>query len=174
MVTYEEIKAAAAAVGQVVTTAKSLRDFFSRKPGDSGSDEIRKLLGDLYDQSLDAKQANIALAGRLSDVQRQLNAALDELAKLQQERIDRDKFELKDIGMGSFAYVMKSPETEADRSIRLCATCFDGGKRSVLQRKWLHDGEERLLCHSCKAEIRAGSSEPGRRRQAWADDEEAY
>src|SRR5260370_35297808 len=72
---------------------------------------------------------------------------------------EKEKYELKNVGRGSFAYVRKKDAQPSEPSHWLCAQCYQNSKKSILQ--YHHAADYR--CHvsdssPCGEKIRVDSS----------------
>jgi hypothetical protein len=78
-----------------------------------------------------------------------------EVSKLKAWDADKQRYELADSGLGTFAYRLK-PEAEGAEPIHLlCAHCYADHQKSVLQSTDKLDGRRRrvLACHRCKSTV---------------------
>jgi Zn finger protein HypA/HybF involved in hydrogenase expression len=81
-----------------------------------------------------------------------------EVARFKQWDTDKQRYELKNWGQGAFACVLKVDATPPEPPHALCVTCYDNGKKSILQ----FNGQVRIPemawhCPSCKAKVMAHS-----------------
>lgn len=103
--------------------------------------------------------------GAIIDIQRQVvdtlagySAALKRIDELEKqivgfEKWDREaeRYELTRFPMGAFAYVLKPSEANGEPAHRLCADCFQQGKKGFLQTTAAHSGGEQVQCSHCKS-----------------------
>lgn len=67
------------------------------------------------------------------------------------------RYALKDFGGGTFAYELKAEDTKGEPPHRICPTCFELGKRSVLQFQWKTNDEQDLYkCAPCGQQLFLG------------------
>jgi hypothetical protein len=103
---------------------------------------------ELQEKILTARAEQMTLLERVSDLEK-------EVAKFKTWDADKKNYELKDVGMGSLAYVLKESMRGSETPHKICAACYDHGKRSILQ-PWNKGMDLNLKCPECKTEIRIG------------------
>jgi hypothetical protein len=88
--------------------------------------------------------------------QQSLLAERDELARevkrLKDWSVEKQNYEIKDIGQGCVAYALKTENQASNPEHYLCANCFEDVKKRFLQRERLEPGRvTRYVCHDCGA-----------------------
>jgi hypothetical protein len=112
--------------------------------------------GMILDSLTKAVQATEAQAAQLDEI-RSLKA---EVANLKAWDAEKPRYELKSIGSGSVAYILKPSARGSEPPHWLCPNCFTQGKKSFFQssgkmsgRTWVYD------CVGCRSSVGA-TSEP--------------
>jgi hypothetical protein len=68
----------------------------------------------------------------------------------QAELIDEKRYQLKDFGGGTYAYELKPSEANGEPIHRVCPTCFESGKRHILQARGTDAFEREMFgCYEC-------------------------
>ena len=89
-------------------------------------------------------------------------ALIDQIRTLEKKIMDmeawgteKQRYEFVKVSVwGTFAYVLKEEMTEGGPSHRICASCYDRGKKSVLQAQpKIEMGRRMHLCPECKTAI---------------------
>lgn len=115
--------------------------------------DVKLAIVDILRQLLDAQQAT--LVDR--ELMTQLRAENDDLRKQLAEKddwaVDRSRYQLTQSALGAFTYDLKHCESASEPSHRLCTTCFENGKKSILHVKAKHSGGEIVSCHTCKTDL---------------------
>jgi hypothetical protein len=75
-----------------------------------------------------AQQADAASLARIHDLERQI-------AEFKNWETEKERYELKAIGRGAFAYALKAPVESNQGGPWYCANCFENGKKSVYQKQ---------------------------------------
>jgi hypothetical protein len=104
--------------------------------------------------ALTAQASQFSLLERIRELEKQI-------ADLEAWETEKQRYELKIVSRGATAYVMKSDAERAEPPHWLCATCYQNGKKSILQAgKSARDGPDFRntvwICAVCRSEIRTG------------------
>jgi hypothetical protein len=98
---------------------------------------------ELQEKILAARDAQTALLDRIAGLEK-------EVAGFEKWDTEKEEYELKEIFARTFAYAI----TESARGTRpphlICANCYEGRKKSILQRA----DAAHLICPDCKTRIR--------------------
>jgi hypothetical protein len=80
-------------------------------------------------------------------------ALLDKVAKLKKEAVkaeewatQRQRYERKDFGCGTFAHVLKPGMADGEEPHRVCTHCYEEGRISSLQHRHHNRGQETVWC----------------------------
>lgn len=77
-----------------------------------------------------------------------------EIVQLKDWQTEKQRYELKDTGQGTLAYTLRTGMEDGEPQHWLCPSCFQQGRKSMLQREQLSVGRvETLYCHLCGADI---------------------
>lgn len=82
----------------------------------------------------------------------------EEMTRLKTWEGEKQRYELADFGGGTFAYRIKETERGGEPAHRICAACYQSGKKSILQ--FLHKTafhQELYFCPTCKTEFQFGT-----------------
>lgn len=102
---------------------------------------------ELYEKIMVAHAAQSALLERVRDLEAQVASFKDWEAQEQ-------RYELKQLRDGVFAYTLKEGVEPPEEPHHLCANCYGDRKKRVLQKVLLDVGRaEVLACNGCGAEI---------------------
>jgi hypothetical protein len=107
--------------------------------------------------AITAQTDQMAMLKRVSDLEK-------EITDLKAWETEKQRYELKAISYGAFAYVLKVETQGSEPPHQICAGCYQHSKKSILQRKARSSvaGSNlgipaTLICSECKSEIIAGS-----------------
>lgn len=82
----------------------------------------------------------LALQNRIFEAREALTAAETRIRELEQQVVEledwetkKQRYELKNLDRGAFAYVHKATVENAEEPHWLCQPCFEGHRRSILQ-----------------------------------------
>lgn len=78
----------------------------------------------------------------------------NEIARLRDWALEKEKYELKEIARGLFVRIDKSFADKLQSAQKFCATCFEKNIKSPLQQQNVEVGRQlSLSCFNCKATI---------------------
>lgn len=104
---------------------------------------------------IDAQQSVFAANEERSTLIEKIGYLEKELASLKAWETEKQRYELKELAAGVFAYRLKESMAGGEPIHDLCAACYKHGKPSILQRR--DKGMNQLMnCSECKAEIKIG------------------
>ncbi len=69
---------------------------------------------------------------------------------------EKQRYELKDYGGGTFAYAIKPGMENGEPPHRLCEKCYQERKKSILHFIDHRDGQDRYRCYGCNTLFRFG------------------
>jgi len=137
-----EFLAGLSAFKSILDVAKGLKDL--------NDDAARNTaLTELTEKILSAKQSQMALIERVSDLEKELEGY---------ETWEREKqrYELKPAGpyTQTLAYSLIESEQDGEHPHQICANCFEDRQRSILQHETRSPGRcDVLLCNRCGSAI---------------------
>jgi hypothetical protein len=103
---------------------------------------------ELQEKILTARAAQSALLERISELE-------TEVASFKTWESEKQRYELKGVGAGSFAYAVKESMRGTEPAHHICAACYEHGHKSILQPKAVYP-DKTLYCPECKAQIFTG------------------
>jgi hypothetical protein len=90
------------------------------------------------------------------------SALKKEVADLKAWGADKQRYELKDLWKGFFAYVPKEGMENGEPAHGLCTNCYQKGFKSILQNSGHPTHHDRTWdCHACKTKIKLQSNNMG-------------
>lgn len=121
-----EIAAGITSIRAAIDLTKAMVGLRDAKLIAAKTDELRLLLGEAIGKFLEVQQAQLA--------------QLDEIANLKAEikkfggwETEKQRYELKGVGLGVTAYMLKPDVRGTEPPHWLCPTCFENGRKSHLQ-----------------------------------------
>ena len=128
--------------------------------------------------------AVIELQSHILTAQANQSALIEEIRQLNERvaqfdawQAEKQRYELKDFGGGTFAYSLKPDRADGDPAHNICPACYEKRQRSILQfshRSGLQ--QEFYTCPGCNTQFKFGekveSNRPdshGGRRGRWTD-----
>jgi hypothetical protein len=103
---------------------------------------------ELQEKILAAREAQSTLLERISELEKKV-------ASFETWESEKQRYELKDVGAGSFAYAVKESMRTGEPAHHICAACYQHWHKSILQPKAVYP-DMTLCCPECKAQIFTG------------------
>jgi hypothetical protein len=113
-------------------------------------------VAELQKQILDAQESALAANQERSELVESIRELKEKMVTLEAWHIEKQRYELKELEPGAFAYVIKESVRGSEPVHWLCTTCYERGKKRILQA---HRGDASYIyhkCHECGGEIRTG------------------
>lgn len=114
----------------------------------------------LQEKILSAHATQSDLIDAVSDLKKQV-------ANLEAWEVEKQRYDLKAITEGSFAYALKPDAQGAEPPHYICAACYSRGKKSILQKIPANTAQRQLgiptkyHCSECKADVVAPADKWG-------------
>ena len=98
---------------------------------------------ELQEKILAAREQQSALAERVGDLEK-------EVARFEAWDADKERYELKEIASGQFAYALKEEASDSEPAHMLCANCYGQNQKSILQIEVRDPGRHKVtFCQRC-------------------------
>lgn len=164
------IAEAGAALGSIKTALdmlKGVRVLKSETDINLAVIDIQRTLLEAQAAAVDDRERQMGLLGRIAKLEAKL-AERDEWER------EKRRYRLTEFSDGRFAYVLIDELANDEPSHKLCAKCYNDGRKSILQTVNKHSGGESVWCQSCKektilAEFPKQHAQTVRVRRAWID-----
>ena len=138
-----EVIAALQAFKTIFDTLKAMSDTRDETLRSNTAIELTRQIIELQGQVVAALQENATLAERV----RTLEA---EVVRLKEQGSDLARYELKEVGGGAVAYMLKPTERGSEPPHWLCPSCYAQGKKTVLALAGKIAGKTFHRCPICK------------------------
>jgi hypothetical protein len=120
------------ALAQGATALKTAGDIAKTFVGLRDSAKLLEQSVELNRQILSAQQALVEAREEQATLVQQVRALEEEIARLKSWETEKQKYDLKDLGHGAFAYVRNSSAKPTQAPHWLCTNCYSKGKPSIL------------------------------------------
>jgi hypothetical protein len=108
---------------------------------------------ELQEKIFAAQEAQTSLIQKVNDLEK-------EVVQFKNWDAEKDRYKLTDYGSGTFAFALKPEKANGEPLHRVCANCFNQGRKSLLQFKHMtHDKRECLICQNCGKETFLGTAQ---------------
>lgn len=138
------------AVSHANTALQMLKTIMSLRDQAMIQGELTKLypvITNAHKEALAAYESQSAALKRVSELEA-------EIARLKDWEAKKQHYELYAVKPGMMVYAPKDRVPDAEPSHYLCTNCFDNEQTSIMQKKLVPKGRERLLvCPRCRLEL---------------------
>lgn len=154
------------AIGAALSSFKAMKDIAEAMVGLRDAAAFRERQIEFQGKIIEAQSALSALQDERSTLIETIREREEEIARLKAWDAEKQRYELKDLcgGSGSLAYLIKPDAQGSEPPHCLCASCYNAGKKSILQNtgKPAPGGYGRQWgCPSCKMVINIHGWPPG-------------
>lgn len=146
MVGISEISASLGGIKTAIDLLGGMRSLKTESDINQAVIQIQRTLLDAQASALRDHEKNLGMINKIAELELSLS-------KLQENRIEKERYKLTEFPTGKLAYVLKEDDDRGDPSHRLCVKCWDEGKRSVLQVQQKHSGGESVRCPNCEEKL---------------------
>lgn len=101
---------------------------------------------DLQEKILAAREAQSSLLDRVSELE-------EKVASFETWEREKQRYNLKDLGWGAFAYMLKPTERGTEPPTWVCTNCYEHGRKVTLQCIMITGKGQVWTCPSCKSTI---------------------
>lgn len=143
---YAEAKASIAVLKSLYDSAKALKDIHDANVRNAA-------IADLLDKLVTARTDYAALLEQVDELEAKLRG-------FETWAAERERYALRPIVPGGFAYVLKKAMAAGEPGHALCTNCYEKGFKSILQSNGTPFINKMALdCPACKASILTGGVE---------------
>lgn len=152
-----EVFAGLSAIKTAFDMAKGLNDIHDATTRDRAIIELQK-------EILSAQSTQFALVERINTLEK-------EVAKFETWAAEEQQYELKDLGWGAFAFMLKPEARGAKPPHWVCTNCYGDRRISIIQHTAKRSEGSSYSCPSCGNTIRPSndSFETGTSHCKWLD-----
>jgi hypothetical protein len=143
MVDMTAIGVVANSLNAAVNITKAMIDLRDWSTVQSKVIELQRTILEAQGGMFAANEERSALIQRVRDLEK-------EVTELKAWNTEKENYELKSVYIGAFAYLPKPNLANAEPPHWLCATCYQNGKKSLLQYHGRDAGDHRTSLYRCQ------------------------
>jgi hypothetical protein len=121
------------AIMQAFGALKALKDIGEATIGLANAAAFRERQIEFQQQIIDAQSAISTMQAEHSAALERVSDLEKELARLKAWKKEKKRYELKDLGTGAFAHVIKPNAQGTEPFHCLCTNCYEAGNKSLMQ-----------------------------------------
>ncbi|WP_050043683.1 hypothetical protein [Bradyrhizobium sp. LTSPM299] len=152
------------AIAAAVSAFKAAKDIGESMVGLRDAAAFQGKLLEFQSKLLDANNAVFAAQEERFSLLQRIGQLEKEMADFKAWHTRKERYELKNVGYSSFAYVLKKEERGSEPPHWACANCFENEHISIIQYTSKRDEGFSWTCPRCKSTI-----EPGKGVVVWCD-----
>ena len=115
--------------------------------------EINAAVVSIQRQLLDAQSAALDDREKMTALRSENDLLRRQLAENDAWEAEKARYRLTKSSMGAYTYVLISENADGEEAHRLCTTCFENQKKSILHTINKHSGGETVRCNVCKEDL---------------------
>lgn len=155
------------ALAAALASLKAAKDIAEAMVGLRDAAAFQGKLIEFQSKIIDANNAAFAAQEERSALLQRVRDLEEQVARLKAWETEKQRYQLENLYVGSFAYVLKEEARGAEPIHWLCAKCYQEGKKRILQiSKAIALGAEHVYtCPECNSTIMVSSNiGPGGRK----------
>jgi hypothetical protein len=153
MVDMASISAAVSSLKTAADIAKAILDLKTSAEIQGRVIELQTLIVTAQASAISAQSDQFTLLQRVNELEAKL-------ARLEAWEAEKSRYQLTDYGGGTFAYALKIEARAGEPDHRICAHCYQHGKKSILQFEGTSEGQDYYNCPNCKIRFAFGIYRP--------------
>lgn len=150
-------------VGTALTSLKAAIDIAKVAKNFNSQTEINLAITDILDELLNAKEASLNDKERIERLSARVTELQKQLAKKEDWQSEKKRYILTKSDYGAYTYNLNADHADGEVEHRLCATCFENEKKSILHTKMKARGGETVFCQTCKTDLKLSKADDSAR-----------
>ena len=147
MVDMAAIAGFATSVRAAVEITKAMKDVRDANVMQTKVFELTREIMAAQNYAMEAMSAQSTLLTRIRELE-------EKIAALETWNAEKSRYYLKSIQTGVTAYALKDGTEDGEEPHYLCPTCYNRGKKSILQKETQEVGRVPMqVCHECGTEL---------------------
>jgi hypothetical protein len=149
------------AISGLLSSLNAAKDIAQAMIGLRDSQAFQTKLLEFQAKLLDAHNCAFAAQEERAALLEQVSLLKEEVAHLKDWNAQKERYELQQIPSHHkpFAYALKPGMEEGEPPHYICTTCYENGKRSILQPEAGCGITEFMVCHNCWSALQLRGSE---------------
>lgn len=148
------------AIGTAIASLKAAGDLAGGFLKLRDMAQVQGRVIELQSLILAAQQSALAAQGEQFALLEEKRALEKHVADLEAWEREKERYQLQEVGRGSFAYTLRPEARGSEPPHMLCPNCYQQGRKSLLQATDVLMQRQRVhRCPACAAEV-AGAAQP--------------
>ena len=146
--------------GAVISSIKAATDIAKGISGLKSTTDINLAVIDIQRALLEAQSAAFEDRERQAGQQKRISELEQRLSQFEGWEADKARYKLTETATGVLVYALRPECAEGEPDHRLCVSCYNQGRKSVLQVVNRHGGGERVECGHCNKKVNLSAFPP--------------
>ena len=148
-------------ITQALTSLKSIGDLTSLILKTTVDSTVTQKAIELHSAIISLQTAMLSIQTQNQELLTENDQLKKELMAVKNWETEATKYHLAQIYPGTFVYAIKPDELSAQPSHWLCAKCYEGKQKSILQRGTSSGSGRNYHCFTCKTSV-IGPADPAK------------
>jgi hypothetical protein len=148
------------AIAGLATSLRAVAEITKAMKDVNDANLIQTKVFELTREIMAAQACALAAQTAQSDLLQRERDLETEIAKLRAWEAEAARYQLQELPPGVFVWTLRQAMANGEPIHRLCAKCYEDGKKSILQSLGTIHGQENLKCHGCDSTLKIGVYQP--------------
>ena len=144
--TISAIAGAISSLNAAVNITKAMKDLRDWSLVQSKVIELQSAILEAQGSLFSANEERAMLVEKVRDAE-------SKIARLEAWQTEKERYQLTDIGQGTFAYALKQSMSAGEPAHYICTNCYQQSKKSVLHHMHSAGGLHVMTCPSCNTKM---------------------
>lgn len=149
-------------IGSVLSSLKTAGEIAKALMDVKDATAFQTKAFELTREILAAHQSAIAANAAQQSLLDEVRALKNQIVQMEAWSAEKQRYELTDHGCGTFTRSLKSSVANGEPPHRICAQCYEEGRKGYLQSHGMFHGREKVTCQACDKTIMLGCESSSR------------
>lgn len=143
-------------IASAFSGVKTAMDMSKALLGLHVSNEVKAAISDLRDQLIDAQNAIFQAQTEQSALVQHVRKLEEQLVRAKNWDAEKQRYELANPWDGAVVYALKESMSRGEPPHWICTSCYEDGRRSILNPHYPKNGQGMLMCTTCNGALHYG------------------
>ncbi|MFI5020606.1 MAG: hypothetical protein ACHQRJ_02990 [Alphaproteobacteria bacterium] len=143
-------------IAAAISSFSALKDIAQAMIGLRDAQAFQAKLIEFNSALIDAQTKVFSVNEERTTLIERVRALEQELVSIKAWEAEKQRYQLEELPPGVFVYALKPEMAAGEPSHRICQTCYQRGKKSLLQASEPTSGQQHLTCHECGTKLTTG------------------
>lgn len=148
------------AIQGAIGSIKAAKDIAKAAIGLRDAALLQSKVIELNEAILSAQSSAVDAMAEQSEMLQRVRELEQKIARLETWEAEKQRYKLEALPPGTHVYTLKSEMADGEPPHHICQTCYQRGKKSILNQGETHSGTYHLRCNECDADLKVGYWRP--------------